>query len=254
MNRLLLPILACFSSLLLTSPGYAGQADDLVLEGDRHDQKLESRAALTCYLPAEKLTPDSVPLLLRIARQYRHEMQDAPSDSGKKRLAALSKQYAERAVALSPDNGEAHLSVAISHAKSLSLLSSKEKMLALRVVKMSADRAIALDPDQDLAWYVLGCWNQRVTELSGLKRKMAEMIYGDLPAADDATAVKCFRKAIALNPGRLTHYIELGRTYAHMGNDAEAKKMIRKGLAMINTGKDDPESKQRGLETMAGLK
>jgi hypothetical protein len=49
------------------------------------------------------------------------------------------------------------------------------------------------------------------------------------------------------------HYIELGRTYAHMGRSADAKRYIEKGLAMPNTEKDDQEIKDRGRETLAKL-
>jgi hypothetical protein len=39
-----------------------------------------------------------------------------------------------------------------------------------------------------------------------------------------------------------------------MGKPEEAKKCIEKGLEMPNTGKDDQEVKQRGRETLEGLK
>lgn len=253
MIRFLLAPLFCACALLAPSPALAGPADDLIQQGDVHDLKLESKAALQCYLPAEKLEPNNVALLLRIARQYRHEMADAGPVDQKCHLANVALNYAQRAVALNPKDGEAHLSVAICHGKALGHLSNKEKMNALRIIKSSVDRAIALNPNQDLAWYVLGCWNQRVTELGGFKRTMAEMAYGGLPDADDGTAVQCFQKAIALNPNRLIHYIELGRTYAQMGNATEAKKFIRKGLSMANTGKDDAESKIKGKQTLAAL-
>ena len=47
-----------------------------------------------------------------------------------------------------------------------------------------------------------------------------------------------FEKAIALNPNRLMHYLELGRTYAQMGRNADARKFITTGLAMAETEKD----------------
>ncbi len=253
MIRFLFAPMFCVCTLLLTPAAFAGPADALIRQGDIHDVKLESEAALESYLPAEKLEPNNPALLLRIARQYRHEMADAGPVEEKNRLAQLALTYAQRAVALNPKDGEAHLSVAICHGKALGHLSNKEKINSLRLIKISADQAIALNPNQDLAWYVLGCWNQRVTELGGFKRTMAKIAYGSLPEATDATAVKCFEKAIALNPDRLIHYIELGRTYAHMGNAAEAKKFIRKGLSMANTGKDDAESKLKGKQTLAAL-
>ena len=253
MKRFLLAYALGALGLFAPVAAHAGPAADLISAGDGHDRKFEAPAALEFYLPAEKLEPDNVALLLKIARQYRHEMADASSSAEKLRFAKLGTAYAERAISLNPKQGEAHLSLAISHAKSLGLLGNKEKMATLRVIKASVDRAIALDPNQDLAWYILGCWNQRVTELGGLKRSIAELAYGGLPAADDATAVRCFEKAIALNPSRCVYYVELGRTHAHLGNDDVARKFIQKGMTMPNTGKDDAETKQKGRQTLAGL-
>ena len=61
------------------------------------------------------------------------------------------------------------------------------------------------------------------------------------------------QKAIALNPNRLIHYVELGRTYALMGRKAEARQFIEKGLAMTNHDQDDPGTKERGRKTLQSL-
>lgn len=241
---------------LLVSCGAVSAATvaELVKEGDVHDQSFQPKEALKSYLPAEKLEPDNVDLLLRIARQYRHQMADTGAGAEKIQLAKLALGYAQRAVALAPKNPEAHLSVAICHAKALELYSNKEKMAALRQVKLSTDKSLALESDNDLAWYILGRWHEKVAELSTLKRKVAEFAYGGLPKASNDDAVKCFQKAINLSPNRSPYHIDLGITHAAMGNHADARKHIEKGLAMPNQGKDDPETKKRGRETLATLK
>ena len=47
-------------------------ASALIKKGDVFDRKIKPAEALELYLAAEKLKPDNVPLMLRIARQYRH--------------------------------------------------------------------------------------------------------------------------------------------------------------------------------------
>lgn len=230
------------------------QFDALIEKGDAFDQKFQPEEALKFYLPAEKMEPGNVDLLLRIARQYRHLMQDATKNEEKERLAGIGLDYAERAVKLAPKDPEAHLSVAISHVKMVPILGNKERMESSRQIKESVDKAIALDPNKDLAWHILGCWHQRLADISIVKRALAMLVYGGLPQASNEESVKCLQKSIDLNPGRLIHYIELGRTYAQMGKDAEARKYIEKGLAMPEVGKDDPELKQRGRETLEKLK
>jgi len=252
-----IPFQACilaFSLFLSSGTGCGATADELVKQGDVYDLKFNPTEALKYYLPAEKMEPKNPDILLRIARQYRHQMADAPAVNEKIRLSGLALGYAERAVALAPKDSEAHLSVAICHAKSIEFYGSREKMNALRAVKVSADQAIALKSDNDLAWYILGRWHQRVADLASIKRFVAEMAYGDLPKATLDDAVKCFSKAISQNPKRSVYHVDLGITYALMGNKQDARKCLEKGLALPSTGKDDPTTKMRGEETLKTLK
>ena len=73
------------------------------------------------------------------------------------------------------------------------------------------------------------------------------------PTPDRAEAIVRVQ-AISLNTNRLMHYIELGRTYAQMGRDADARKFITKGLAMPETEKDDPETKDLGRQILKKLR
>ncbi|HBJ87169.1 MAG TPA: hypothetical protein DDZ88_25580 [Verrucomicrobiales bacterium] len=242
------------AALLLICPAsHAQSANDLMGSGDAFDRKFQADKALQHYLPAEKLEPQNVPLLLRIARQYRHLMTDATSISEKLRLGGMALGYGKRAAALAPNDSEAQLSPAITYGKMLPLQGSKEQVDASPRIKAGADKAIRLDPRNDVAWHVLGRWHQALANVGGLKRALGGLIYGKLPTTTNEAAVTCFDKAIAINPNRLRHHIELGRTYAQMGKNAEARRFIEKGLAMPNMEHDDPELKQRGREALAKL-
>ncbi len=238
------------SLVLACGTGRGATVDELVKLGDVYDLKFNPTEALKCYLPAEKMEPRNEGILLRVARQYRHQMADTAAVNEKIRLSGMALGYAERAVVLAPKDSEAHLSLAICHAKSIDLFGSKGKMHALRQVKSSAERAVALQSANHLAWYILGRWHQRVADLGSVKRAVAVMAYGDLPTASLEDSVKCFSKAIRLNPKRSVYHVDLGITYALMGNNELARKFIAKGLVLPSTGKDDPETKQRGAQTL----
>jgi len=231
----------------------AESAEELIQKGDVFYAKLQAAEALKFYLPAEKLDSNNVRLLVRIAREYRHLMSDATKVSEKKQLGTTAADYAQRAVALAPDDPEAQLALAISYGKLLPLEGIKQQIATSGFIKIAADKAIALDPTNDLAWHVLGRWYLAHAELSGVKRALAWVAYGKLPSAKYEDAALCFEKAIALNPNRLMHYIELGRTFAQMGRDAEARKFITKGLALPETEKDDPETKTLGRQILRKL-
>ena len=57
---------------------------------------------------------------------------------------------------------------------------------------------------------------------------MASLVYGQLPQTTTEEAVRCFKKALELNPNRLMHYVELGRAYAQMGRTAEAGNLLKR--------------------------
>ena len=251
----LLTTLTAALALALASMGAAAEsAEELMQKGDVFYDKLQAVEALKFYLPAEKLDPNNVRLLVRITREYRHLMSDATITSEKLQLGNTAVAYAQRAVALAPNDPETHLALAISYGKLLPLEGTKQRIASLALIKTAADRAITLNPDSDLAWHILGRWYLALAEVGTVKRALARVAYGKLPPAKYEDAVRCFEKAIALNPNRLMHYIELGRAYAQMGRTAEARKFITKGLAMTDTEKDDPETKSKGRELLAKLR
>ena len=242
-------------TLLLSSAAFgAGSADQLIEQGDAFYAKLEAANSLKFYLPAEKLEPNNVRLLVRISREYRHLMSDAARPMEKLSLGGTALAYAKRAVTLAPDNPEAQLAVAISYGKLQPFESIRERLDAARIIKDAADRVIRLDPRSDLGWHVLGRWHMAFAGVSSAKRALAQLTYGKLPDSTYEDAARCFEKAIELNPNRLMHYIELGTVYAHMGRANDARRLITQGLAMPETEKDDPETKSLGREVLAALR
>lgn len=249
-----LPIAIAATAVFCVRAAHAQEsAENLIKKGDVHYARLDPDDALKFYLPAEKLTPNDATLLVRIARQYRHLVSESTNEADKERYAKLATSYADRAAALAPNNSEAQLAVAISYGKVQPYQSTGEKLATSRTIKTAAEKSIQLDPRNDLAWQVLGKYYFAFADVSSVKRALAQVKYGKLPAATFQDAARCFEKALALNPHRLMHYIELGRTYVKMDRNAEAKQLIAKGLAMPETEKDDPETKRMGRELLKGL-
>ena len=242
-------------ALAFASTGAAAEsAQELIHRGDVFYAKLQAAEALKYYLPAEKLDPKNVRLLVHIAREYRHLMSDATNASEKLQLGNTAVDYAQRAVALGPNDPEAQLAVAISYGKMQPMEGTKQRIANSRLIKIAVDKAIELDPNNDLAWHVLGRWHLALADIGTVKRFFAQVAYEELPPAKYEDAVSCFKKAIALNPNRLMHYIELGRVYAQTGKEAEARKFITKGLGMAETEKDDPETKNFGRQILKKLR
>ena len=241
------------NAVILHRVGGGEDANALIAKGDEFDKRLQAKEALENYLPADKLKPGNVDLLVRIARQYRHLMADASSKKEKLRLGAVSLEFAHRAAALAPNNSEAQLSPAISYGKMLPFMSSKDQVNASPRIKAAVDRALKLDPANDTAWHILGRWNRVLADVNAVKRVLAKALYGGLPVTTNEAAEKCLLKAIEINPNRLIHYIELGHIYAQMGRKEDAHNYIQQGLAMPDKEKDDPEMREVGRQLLEKL-
>ncbi len=239
--------------LTITFSGAQTTAAELIAKGDVSDRAFKPAEALKSYLPAVKLEPNNFRLLLRISRQYRHMIPAAATPGEKLALGNWALSYDRKAAVLAPSDSEAQLSPAITYGKMIPYQGKAEQVASTPLIKTAADKALRLDPRNDNAWHVLGRWNQSLANVTGLKRTFGEMMYGKLPVGTYAESVKCFDKAIAINPNRLRHYIELGCTYALMNEPKTARRFLEKGLAMPNLERDDPEMKILGRTTLAKL-
>lgn len=251
MRRALLVV--CVAQVLAAALGAQSPAATLIAKGDALDRKLATREALEQYLDAEKLDLRNADLLHRIAKQYAELMPEMTSPAAKREAGEKALAYAKRAVELDLRNAKAQLSLAICYGRLAPLLDSKTKVAYSKLVKQHVDAAIQLDPTDDYAWHVLGAWNYELANLNPVLRTLAGAIYGRLPAASNERAVECFQKAIELGPARVSHHVELGRTYAAMGKKDLARAEIAKGLALPSREKDDEETKTRGREALKKL-
>jgi tetratricopeptide (TPR) repeat protein len=226
---------------------------ELVAKGDALDAQLNTAEALAIYLDAEKLNPDNAELLIKIAKQHGESMVDLKSEAAQLAAGQQALGYARRALALAPDLADAHLAVAICYGRLLNLVPAREKVEYSRLVKEHTERAIALDRRSDYAWHMLGRWHRAVADTGALLKGVVRVVYGGLPSASHRDAVAAFEKAGALRPDRLAHHIELGLTYASMGEADKARESIKRGLSLPDRERDDPDTKARGRALLGTL-
>src|SRR3954469_3172507 len=170
------------SALLLVTVAFGAEsADELIAKGKVFEKKFNAKEALPLYLSAEKEEPKDPELLVRIARQYRYLMTDAPAKEEKLRLGHLALEYSSRAAACGPKDCDAQLATAITLGKMLPYMPTKQQVSATPQIKESVDKALAINPDSDTAWHILGRWNGVLAEVNSMKRMIGGIIYGQLP-------------------------------------------------------------------------
>jgi tetratricopeptide (TPR) repeat protein len=244
--------IAC-AALLMPAAFAQGAVAELIAQGMREDTRLDTDRALQSFLQAEKLAPNDADVLWRVAREYALSMDDTPSKDEQRARGERALAYSQRAVAADPRNSQAQLAVAISYGRLQPLQDTRTRVAWSRLIKEHADAAVALDAANDYAYHVLGVWNYELANLNPLLRALARAVYGALPAASYEAAAHNLLKAVALAPERVAHRVELGRTYAALGEKERARAQLNLAIALPDREKDDPESKRRARQALQNL-
>jgi tetratricopeptide (TPR) repeat protein len=244
---------ACAFLLLVASTLHA-QVPELITAGDALDQQNRNSEALSLYIKADAIRPNDYEILRRISKQYAQLMLDATTSFERAELGRKALDAAKRAVAADPNNAQAHLSLAIVYGRIALNEPPRRRIKMSRLIKLEAETAARLDPKNDYAWHVLGRWNYEIANFNPLLKALAQAIYGKIPDASNEKAVECFQRAIVLQPRRVIHHLELGRTYLALGEKQKARDELNKGLSLPSIDKDDDDNKQRARVTLKQLK
>lgn len=231
----------------------AQSAGEVIARGVDLDRRHRHAEAAQVYLEASARAPDHPEILRCLAGQYLQLMGETNDTAAKKQLGTKALAAAEAARKIAPENAKVRLMMAIVYGRVALLEPPARQVEMSRLIKEEVDASLALDPNDSQAWYLLGRWNYEMASLNPLLRGMARVVFGKLPDAGLGQAGECFQKAISLGPPRRANHIELGRTYAAMGQKAEAGQQLNKGLAMTPIGKDDVEAGERGRKALERL-
>lgn len=218
------------------------------------EARFDAAGALELYLEADRLQPDNPVTLQKIAQQLSDLSLDVATAEQKRTQAERALDYAKRAVALAPDNAVNVLSLAVCYGKMAVYSDTRGKITYSRLVKQEAERAVALDPGYDWAHHLLGRWHYEVAGLGGATRFFVKVIYGGLPEASTAEAIRYLERAVELAPTRVPHRLELGFAYLAAGREEEARASFKRGLELPSVERYDEEAKARARAALAELK
>ncbi len=220
---------------------------------ERAELQLDPQAALVAYEAALQLAPGDARLLQKVAQQLSDLTPSAADVAEKRELATRALAYAERALALAPDEAVNVLSVAICRAKLAEYGGIGDKLRNSPEVKMLAERAVLLDANYDWAHHVLGRWHQEVAALGRASRWFLKLVPGDWPPASHEKAIWHLSRAAELAPQRVPHRVELGVAYLGAGRAAEARRLLMEALAMPSVELHDEAAKKRAKLILARM-
>lgn len=156
-----------------------------------------------------------------------------PSKEQREALYRNAEQYARRAVAANPNDAEGRFELARAIGRNAQTMGSRDRVKFASVVREEALTALKLNPKHAGAMHVMGVWNAEVMRLNGLVRMIAKNLLGGkvFNEASWDNAQKYLEEAVATEPNRITHHLDLGEVYA----DRDMKDKARKEYEWIAT-------------------
>src|SRR4051812_33121296 len=134
-SQAVMPRLPLWATLGMRVLAGANPTDPLVNRALEAEARLDSAEALRLFQQAAALQPTDVFLLQKIAKQYSDLVVDQATDELRKQFAQTALGFAERAMALKPDDAVNVLSLAVCHGTLAVYSDTTTKIRYSRLVK-----------------------------------------------------------------------------------------------------------------------
>ena len=249
--------LALLTALALSPlPALAQSASEHVAMGDRDQVAMNAAGALTHYEAALAAEPTDYAALWKAALAATDLGEYNPDESQRKALFAKAEGYGRRAVAANPNDAESHFVLARAIGRNALSMGKRDRVKFAGEVRKEALEALRLSPNHAGALHVMGVWNAEVRRLSGVERFFAKNLLGGkvFDTASWNDAVSYLERAVAADPDRITHRLDLAKVYADVGNKAKAREQYEWVVRATPHDFNDPHYKREAEEALRSLR
>ena len=255
--------IASLSLLVLAAPAIGAQATprsmtaaEHVAIGDREHAAMNAPVALKHYEAALKVDSMNFDALVDAAREAADIGENNSSKDVQDSLFKRAEQYARRAVAAKPTDPEGHFELARSIGKNALTMGTRDRVKYAGVVHDEAMTALTLDPKHPGALHVMGVWNAEVMRLNGFSRFMAKNLLGGRTFGEASwdNALKYLERAVAIDPARITHHLDLAKVYKDRDMPDKAREQLEWIAKAPAAEYNDKYYKQEAASLLANLK
>jgi tetratricopeptide (TPR) repeat protein len=231
--------------VVFTSTAFAQTAPDEIAAGDRAYAALDESAALDHYQKAAAADPKNYEALWKASRSAIDLGIPAPDASRRNALFATAEQYGRRAVAVNPGDAEGHFVLAWALGKTALTQSARSRVKYGTDVHNHAMECLRLKPSHAGCLHIMGVWNAEIMRLNSFVRLIAKSLLGGrvFGAASWKEAVRYMEAAVATEPQRVVHRLDMGEVYRDVGQKAKAREQFDTGLRLPSTDFNDPRFK-----------
>ena len=177
------------------------------------------------------------------------------NDAERQQYYARGEQLARLAVKANPNSADAHFVLAKALGRVALSKGKRDKVKYAGSVHDEVHEALRLDQTHAGALHVLGMWNAEIMRLSRIERWAARNLLGGgvLGEANWDNAQAYLERAVAIEPSRITHRLDLAGVYADRGETAKAREQYEMIARLAVTDYNDPEYKTLAEERLRSL-
>jgi tetratricopeptide (TPR) repeat protein len=248
-------VLAATFAFARTLP--AQDAAALIARGDSVYALFNAEEALTRYesaLAVDSMNAEALGKASRTAIDLGESLTDA---ARQKELFRKGEQYARRAVRADSSSAENWFHLARALGRTALSVGVRDRVKYAVEIRQCGVKALAINPEHPGALHVLGMWNAEVKRLSGFELFFARRFLGGnvLGEANWKDALSYMEHAVAVDPTRIAHRLDLAGVYADTGDKDKARATYESVISATHrTDYNDALYKKQAEERLKKLR
>ena len=224
--------------------------------GDSAYTHFKPDEALTHYRAAIGSDSSNYEALWKAARSE-IDLAEAEKDEGRRNQYSIAgESLARRAIKVNSQDAEAHFHLARALGRRALSVGVRDRVKFGTEVRAEALEALRLDPNHPGALHVMGVWNAEVMRLNGIQRFFAKNVLGGRVFGEASwdKAVSFMERAVAVDPDRIVHHLDLGKIYADVGDKAKARTQLELVVRGRRIDYNDPAYQREAQAALEKLK